>query len=71
MKNPWMSLWLSGANAWMGAMRGFWTAEMHRQQTAMMNEAAKRMARMMTGPWPTVMAPAPTSRDKRHGRDRG
>jgi hypothetical protein len=71
MKNPWMSLWLSGANAWMGAARGLWTAEMHRQQTAMMNEAAKQMARMMTGPWPTLMAPAPISRDKRHGRDRG
>ncbi len=57
MKNPWMSLWLSGANAWMGAARGFWTAEMHRQQTAMMNEAAKQVARFWTGAWAAPAAP--------------
>lgn len=28
MKNPWMSMWLSAANSWAGAARGFWTAEM-------------------------------------------
>jgi hypothetical protein len=33
-KNPWLSLWLSAANTWAGAARGFWTAEMHRQQKA-------------------------------------
>ncbi len=71
MKNPWMSLWLSGANVWMGAARGLWTAELHRQQTAMMNEAAKQMARMLTGPWPTMTTPASISRDRRPGRDRG
>ena len=36
-KNPWMSLWLS-ANTWAGAARGFWAAEMSRQQKAMLNE---------------------------------
>ncbi|WP_235913946.1 hypothetical protein [Teichococcus coralli] len=27
-----MSMWLSGANAWAGAARSFWTAEAGRQQ---------------------------------------
>jgi hypothetical protein len=40
-KNPWMSLWLSAANTWAGAARGFWTAEMQRQQRAMLNEMTK------------------------------
>ena len=40
-KNPWLSLWLSAANTWTGAARGFWTAEMHRQQKAMFNEMTR------------------------------
>jgi hypothetical protein len=28
MRNPWLSLWLSAANSWAGAMRGLWTAEL-------------------------------------------
>jgi hypothetical protein len=47
-KNPWMSLWLSAANTWAGAARGFWTAEMHRQQKAMLNEMSKPAARPAT-----------------------
>ena len=49
MPNPWMSLWLSAANAWAGAARGFWTAEMRRQQTAMLNEMTRQMVRFWTG----------------------
>jgi hypothetical protein len=41
MPNPWMSFWLSAANSWAGAARGFWTAEMHRQQRAMANEMVR------------------------------
>ncbi|WP_114947493.1 hypothetical protein [Microvirga calopogonii] len=41
MKNPWMSLWLSAANTWAGAARGFWTAEMHRQQKVILNDMTK------------------------------
>ncbi len=48
MRNPWLSLWLSAANAWSGAARGFWTAEMHRQQTAMMNEMSRQTVRFWT-----------------------
>ena len=42
MRNPWMSLWLSAASSWAGAMRGLWTAELHRQQTAMANEMIRQ-----------------------------
>ena len=51
MPNPWMSLWLSAANAWAGAVRGFWTVEMRRQQTAMINGMTRHMVRFWTGAW--------------------
>lgn len=51
MTNPFLSLWLSQANAWSGAMRGFWTAEMHRQQTQMLNEMTQQMLRFWAGAW--------------------
>jgi hypothetical protein len=53
-----MSLWLSAANAWAGAARSFWTAEMRRQQTAMINEITRQMMRFWTGAWaqPTLNA---------------
>jgi len=44
-----MSLWLSAANSWAGAMRGFWTAEMRRQQTAMINEMTRQTVRFWAG----------------------
>jgi hypothetical protein len=43
MKNPWLSMWLSGANSAAGAARGFWTAEMRRQQKAVMKEAGRSL----------------------------
>jgi hypothetical protein len=53
MKNPFMSMWLSAAssaaNSAAGATRGFWTAEMHRQQTAMTNEMTKQAMRFWSG----------------------
>jgi hypothetical protein len=51
MPNPWMSLWLSAANAWAGAARSFWTAEMRRQQTAMINELTRQVVRFWVGGW--------------------
>ncbi len=51
MSNPWLGLWLSAANSWAGAARGFWSAEMQRQQTAMMNEMTEQMMRFWTGAW--------------------
>jgi hypothetical protein len=59
-----MGLWLSAANSWAGAMRGLWTAELHRQQTAMANE----MGRQMTDLWiRTWMAPTAGHKPKRRG----
>lgn len=62
MGNPWMSLWLSAANSWAGAMRGLWTAELHRQQTAIANE----MIRQTIGFW-TGMTPIAGEKPKRRG----
>jgi hypothetical protein len=62
MPNPWMSLWLSAANSWAGAVRGFWTAELHRQRTAMANE----MVRQTIDFWVrTRMAPIAGDKSKR------
>ena len=51
MANPVMSMWLSAANAWAGAARGLWTAELHRQQTAMANEILRQSAAFWSGAW--------------------
>jgi hypothetical protein len=53
MKNPWLSLWMSAANSATGAARGFWTAEMHRQQKAMMKEVARSSTLGRAQPAPT------------------
>ena len=47
-KNPFMSLWLSGANSVMGAARGRVTAEARRQSAAMMAEATRQTMRFWT-----------------------
>lgn len=51
MKNPFLSLWLSQANAWAGAMRGFWAAELQRQQTQLLNELGREALRFWSGGW--------------------
>jgi hypothetical protein len=65
MPNPWMSFWLSAANAWAGAARGFWTAEMRRQQTAMINEMTRQMVRFWTG---ALAQPSSNARNRRRRR---
>jgi hypothetical protein len=65
MTNPFLSLWLSQANAWSGAMRGFWTGELQRHQTQMLNEMTRQAWRFWTGGWmipPTVSRGAPPRR---------
>jgi hypothetical protein len=66
MRNPWMSLWLSAANAWAGAARGFWTAEMRQAQTAAINETARQAMRF----W-TAASVLPSSGAKARSRQRG
>ena len=41
-KNPWLSMWLSGANAALGSTRGHATAETKRQAGAMTSNANAR-----------------------------
>mgnify|MGYP003288939198 CR=1 FL=1 len=52
-KNPWLSIWMSGANAVLGSARGRATAEARRQATATTTHAAKEAVRF----WTSVMAP--------------
>lgn len=69
MKNPWMkknpflSMWLSGANAVAGAARARATAEGKRQASSMMTESAKQIANF----WGGFLAP-PTSRKRKTRR---
>ena len=42
---------MSAANSWAGAARGFWTAEMHRQQTQVLNGMTEQMMKFWTGAW--------------------
>ena len=63
MSNPWMSVWLSAANAWVGVVRGSWAAEMRRQQTSMMNEVARQVMRFWQG---SLLVP--TAEKRKRGR---
>ena len=62
MPNPWMSLWLSAANSWAGTVRGFWTAELHRQRTAMANEMVRQTMDFWVRTW---MGPIAGHKSKR------
>lgn len=42
-KNPWMSMWLSGANAAAGAARGHATAQARRQVDGLMAQGVNNM----------------------------
>lgn len=48
-KNPFLSLWLSGANKVAGTGRGLWLAAARQQQAATIREAGKRAASFWTG----------------------
>lgn len=52
-KNPWLSMWLSGANRALGSARGHATAEAKRQANAMTSNAVSQGMRF----WASVMAP--------------
>ena len=62
MKNPWLtknpmlSLWLSGANAMLGAARGHAAASAHRQAQAMMAEGARQWTNYWWGATPVTLA---------------
>lgn len=65
MKNPWMSLWLSGANAWTAAARGQMAADVKKSQNAM----AAEMTRQTMAFWmPGAAAAKPAPRKRRTKR---
>ena len=47
-KNPWLSMWLSGANSILGSARGRATAEGRRQAATMTTDAIKGAVRFWT-----------------------
>lgn len=65
MKNPFLSLWLSQANAWSGAMRGMWASEVHKQQRQMMNQMIEQSVRFWSSAWTMPSAPPARRRDQR------
>ena len=48
-RNPYMAMWLSGANAATGAARGRMAAETRKQTQAVSSEAAKQIFSFWTG----------------------
>ncbi len=69
MKNPWikknplMSMWMSGANAVVGAARSRATAEGKRQAATMMTKGAKQIGSFWGGA--LMAAPPPKKRKRR------
>jgi hypothetical protein len=63
MKNPFLSMWLSGANALVGHARSRATAELQRQSAAMMSRYIEESMRL----W---LAPAGVSLPKQRKRHR-
>ena len=68
-KNPFMSLWLSGANKVIGSARGQATAAMKREATKVGAAASAVAAKQVTDFWTqTVTKPSPTARKRRAPR---
>jgi hypothetical protein len=60
-KNPWLSMWMSGANAVLGSARARGTAEAKRQAGAMTSNALSQSMRF----WTSVMAPPKRKRARK------
>jgi hypothetical protein len=56
MTNPFLSLWLSGADVWMGATRGLSCTAMQREQMRMIHAMGQQAIQFWAGAW---MLPAP------------
>jgi hypothetical protein len=59
-KNPFLSMWLSGANAVAGAARGRATSQAKRQAASAMTKGTKQMTKL----WADALAPAPRRKRK-------
>ncbi len=62
-KNPFLSMWLSGANSVLGSARGHATAAAKRQTATMMTQATKQMTDLWTLPL-TAMQPKPRKKKR-------
>lgn len=60
-KNPFLSMWLSGANAIAGTARGAASAAIRREAAA----AMRRNTKQMTDAWANAVKPPRTRRKKR------
>ena len=60
-KNPFMSVWLSAANAAAGSMRGQAAGQAKRQATTAMTKATKDIL----SAWTVGLAPSPAKKRKR------
>ena len=70
-RNPFLSMWLSSANAVAGTVRNRVQAEGRRQATVMMNEGAKQIADFWTAVLkspPSIPSATPTPRRKRRAK---
>jgi hypothetical protein len=64
-KNPWLSMWLSGANTALSAGRAQWEAVARQQQAAVMREANKAITEF----WSEALnPPAPHKGEKKSKR---
>lgn len=63
-KNPFMSMWLSGANSMAGRTRSAGAAEISRQQTRLVNQAT----RFWTDAWFGTAAAKPKTKRKTKGK---
>ncbi len=61
-KNPFMSMWLSGANAVAGSVRGRATAEAKRQATTAMTKGVKQMVNF----WNAGLITSPPRKKAKH-----
>ena len=61
-KNPFMSMWLSGANAVAGSVRGRVTAETKRQATTAMTKGVKQMVNF----WSAGLITSPPRKKAKH-----
>ncbi len=61
-KNPFMSMWLSGANSIAGSARGRAIAASKRQASTMMTRGANEVVRFWTG---ALTAPTPKKKKRR------
>jgi hypothetical protein len=61
-KNPFMSVWLSGANSVAGAARGRIAAEAKRQSQAAMTQATNEMFGLWTDAWTGAAKPKGAAR---------